>query len=90
MMPAPALTQLCANQPPTSPSLTPQASYDELDDGALADALGFKDLRAQLLSQAKGQVLEVAVGTGLNLQVCGLVSGRAEGRLLEMEVGHRL
>ncbi|PNW72776.1 hypothetical protein CHLRE_15g641875v5 [Chlamydomonas reinhardtii] len=44
------------------------ASYDELDGGAAADALGFPQLRAQLLAQARGRTLEVAVGTGLNLQ----------------------
>ncbi|KAG2428068.1 hypothetical protein HYH02_014460 [Chlamydomonas schloesseri] len=44
------------------------ASYDDLDGGAAADALGFPQLRAQLLAQAQGRTLEVAVGTGLNLQ----------------------
>lgn len=37
-------------------------------DGSLAaDALGFPELRKQLLVQACGHVLELAVGTGLNL-----------------------
>ncbi|KAG2423546.1 hypothetical protein HXX76_015189 [Chlamydomonas incerta] len=44
------------------------ASYDELDGGAAAEALGFPQLRAELLAQAWGRTLEVAVGTGLNLQ----------------------
>ncbi len=42
-------------------------SYDALDSSIAADALGFPELRRQLLAQASGQVLELAVGTGLNL-----------------------
>lgn len=42
-------------------------SYDELDDGPIARLLGLPQLRKQLLRQARGQVLEVGVGTGLNL-----------------------
>ena len=38
-----------------------------MDDGAAADALGFPQLRKELLAQASGCVLELAVGTGLNL-----------------------
>ncbi|GLI68241.1 hypothetical protein VaNZ11_012593 [Volvox africanus] len=41
--------------------------YDELDGGAAAEAFGFPQLRRKLLDQARGDVLEVAVGTGLNL-----------------------
>ena len=41
--------------------------YDSLDGGAIADLLGFKRLRARAVSLAKGRVLELAVGTGLNL-----------------------
>ncbi|GFH24486.1 methyltransf_11 domain-containing protein [Haematococcus lacustris] len=41
--------------------------YDELNAGPLARAVGFDELRASLLAQASGSVLEVAVGTGLNL-----------------------
>ncbi|KAK9823816.1 hypothetical protein WJX72_005707 [[Myrmecia] bisecta] len=41
--------------------------YDRLDSGASAEALGIPDLRQELLAVAYGQVLEVAVGTGLNL-----------------------
>ena len=41
--------------------------YNELDDGALADALGFRQLRQDAVSLCRGQVLEVGVGTGLNL-----------------------
>lgn len=43
------------------------ATYDDLDGGAAADSLGFPALRAALLRQARGDVLETAVGTGLNL-----------------------
>jgi ubiquinone/menaquinone biosynthesis C-methylase UbiE len=43
------------------------ATYDELDGGGIADQLGFPALRGQLLSKARGDVLETGVGTGLNL-----------------------
>jgi methyltransferase OMS1 len=45
----------------------PTDTYDVLDGGAAARALGFPELRAALLAGAGGDVLEVAVGTGLNL-----------------------
>ncbi|KAK9803826.1 hypothetical protein WJX73_004169 [Symbiochloris irregularis] len=41
--------------------------YDELDGGRTADVFGFPDLRRGLLQQASGAVLEVGIGTGLNL-----------------------
>ena len=43
------------------------ATYDSLDGGSAASALGIDDARRQLLSSVQGKVLEVAVGTGLNL-----------------------
>ncbi|GLC36782.1 hypothetical protein PLESTB_000783500 [Pleodorina starrii] len=43
------------------------SKYDDLDGGAAAEAFGFPQLRQKLLEQARGNVLEVAVGTGLNL-----------------------
>ena len=43
------------------------AGYDQLDTGAAAEAFGIPELRRSLLSKAFGQVLEVAVGTGINL-----------------------
>lgn len=43
------------------------STYDKLDDGVVSDALGFSELRQRLLGAASGTVLEVAVGTGLNL-----------------------
>jgi ubiquinone/menaquinone biosynthesis C-methylase UbiE len=42
-------------------------TYDALDGGGAARALGFPQLRAELLAKASGDVLEVGVGTGLNL-----------------------
>jgi len=43
------------------------STYDDLDGGAAAQALGLDDLRARALGSASGDVLELAVGTGLNL-----------------------
>lgn len=42
-------------------------SYDGLDAGFAADLLGFTKLRKELVGLASGRVLEVAVGTGINL-----------------------
>lgn len=42
--------------------------YDDLDDGSIADALGINELREQLIPLAQGFVLEVGVGTGINLR----------------------
>ncbi|CAM9948909.1 unnamed protein product [Pylaiella littoralis] len=42
--------------------------YDDLDGGWAASAIGVENLRSQLLSRATGRVLEVGVGTGLNLR----------------------
>lgn len=42
-------------------------TYDDLDGGPLATVLGFPAQRQALLRLASGDVLEVAVGTGLNL-----------------------
>lgn len=42
-------------------------TYNDLDGGKAADVLGFSGLRKRLANKAAGNVLEVAVGTGLNL-----------------------
>uniref|UniRef100_A0A7S1FY51 Methyltransferase domain-containing protein n=1 Tax=Corethron hystrix TaxID=216773 RepID=A0A7S1FY51_9STRA len=42
-------------------------TYDELDGGPLASALGIESARTDMISRAKGDVLEVGAGTGLNL-----------------------
>ena len=44
------------------------ASYDELDGGKAADVLGLDQARTTLFRQAYGSVLEIGVGTGLNLE----------------------
>mmetsp|Transcript_3845 Transcript_3845/g.6719 ORF Transcript_3845/g.6719 Transcript_3845/m.6719 type:complete len:287 (-) Transcript_3845:2207-3067(-) len=41
--------------------------YDVLDNGTLSDVFKLSDLRRILVSKAHGNVLEIAVGTGLNL-----------------------
>jgi len=43
------------------------SKYDELDGGAAAGALGLERARQDMIGAARGLVLEVAVGTGLNL-----------------------
>ncbi|EOD04363.1 hypothetical protein EMIHUDRAFT_453883, partial [Emiliania huxleyi CCMP1516] len=43
------------------------SQYDSLDSGPLASALGLQALRAQATDLCRGRVLEVGVGTGLNL-----------------------
>ena len=43
------------------------ASYDELDGGVAASALGIDAARSAIISKARGRVLEVGAGTGLNI-----------------------
>lgn len=43
------------------------STYDDLDGGTASSFLGIKEARSQLLKHAHGKVLEVGVGTGLNL-----------------------
>lgn len=63
---------------PTASYDTYAPTYDVLDGGAAATALGFPDLRAALLRQASGQVLEVGVGTGLNLPLYAWTDGNID------------
>jgi hypothetical protein len=39
-------------------------SYDDLDGGKVSVALGIEDARRELILKAKGDVLEIGVGTG--------------------------
>jgi ubiquinone/menaquinone biosynthesis C-methylase UbiE len=43
------------------------ANYDDLDGGKASSALGLDDARAELFRKAELKVLEIGVGTGLNL-----------------------
>jgi ubiquinone/menaquinone biosynthesis C-methylase UbiE len=54
-------------------------SYDNLDGGTAASALGLDEARAKLLQLAKGDVLEIGVGTGLNLSSYRLKKGGNDG-----------
>jgi methyltransferase OMS1, mitochondrial len=42
-------------------------TYDDLDGGPASSALGIDEARADLFRKARGRVLEIGVGTGLNL-----------------------
>lgn len=44
------------------------AQYDQLDGGDASTILGITQARSQLMRRAKGNVLEIGVGTGLNLE----------------------
>ena len=67
-------SSLAALGAPPCPAAEPQASYDRwsasydaLDGGDAATALGLDKLRAEAVGRCSGRVLEVGVGTGLNL-----------------------
>jgi ubiquinone/menaquinone biosynthesis C-methylase UbiE len=42
-------------------------TYDDLDGGSASDILGINEARTALFGQARGSVLEIGCGTGLNL-----------------------
>ena len=56
---------LAALAPPSYDAFA--ARYDALDGGGAAQALGIPELRSLALGRAAGPVLQVGVGTGLNL-----------------------
>ena len=54
-------------------------TYDDLDGGTAASALGIDEARTKLLRLARGDVLEIGVGTGLNLSSYKLNRGQEDG-----------
>jgi len=44
------------------------STYDNLDDGSISGMLGINEARIKIIGLAKGRVLEIGVGTGLNLE----------------------
>ena len=55
------------------------STYDDLDGGSAAAALGIDAARSAILSKARGHVLEVGVGTGLNIARYNFASSGDEG-----------
>ena len=55
------------------------STYDDLDGGSAAAVLGIDAARSALLSKARGHVLEVGVGTGLNINRYNFASGDEGG-----------
>ncbi|KAL7516029.1 hypothetical protein ACHAWX_001087 [Stephanocyclus meneghinianus] len=53
-------------------------SYDDLDGGTAASALGIVESRTKLLQLAKGNVLEIGAGTGLNLSYYKIRKGEGD------------
>jgi ubiquinone/menaquinone biosynthesis C-methylase UbiE len=54
-------------------------TYDNLDGGSAASALGLDEARIKLLQSARGSVLEIGVGTGLNLSSYKIRNGGEDG-----------
>lgn len=52
--------------------------YDLLDGGIIAQDLGIASARSKLISQARGNVLEIGAGTGLNLKEYVFASSPSE------------
>lgn len=71
------------------------STYDDLDGGKASDVLGIDEARSKLFSQARGSVLEIGCGTGLNLskydlsKVTSLTLLDVSERMLE-EAGKRV
>ena len=53
-------------------------NYDDLDGGTAASALGIGESRTKLLQLAKGNVLEIGAGTGLNLSCYNIRKGEGD------------
>jgi len=51
------------------------SNYDTLDGGSIADFLGINEARIKIIGMARGKVLEIGAGTGLNLDKYKFASG---------------
>lgn len=92
-----SLAALHTIRPPSSGAATSSsydrwsAGYDALDGGEAAASLGIDQLRAKAVGLCSGRVLEVGVGTGLNLPLydasrCSVVGvDLSQGMLREAE-----
>lgn len=65
------------------------STYDDLDGGKASSALGIDEARTSLFGKARGSVLEIGAGTGLNLNKYNL-SQISSLTLLDISEGEQI